>query len=260
MSAQAQSLTITIREGTGSNSAKRVRDEGLVPGIFYGPGTAPVKVATPPKDLLTAIKTDRKENTLLQLKTAKGGTPVDGKYVLLKDYQRDPISRDLVHVDFLEVALDREVKVEVPIRTTGKCAGVTEGGVLTLLMHKISLWALPDRIPAFYEVDVTDLRIGKSLHTTGVKFPEGVRPAYNTARTIAAVVAPEEEEKLTEAQAAEAAAAAGAAAASAAAGGAPGAPGAAAPAAGAAAPAAGGKPGDAKAAAPAAKAGGDKKK
>jgi len=259
MSAQAQSLTITLREGTGKNSAKRVRDQGLVPGIFYGPGTAPVKIATPPKALLEAVKTERKENTLLQLKTDKGGTPVDGKYVLLKDYQRDPISRELVHVDFLEVALNREVKVEVPVRTTGKCAGVTEGGVLTLLMHKIALWALPDRIPTSFEVDVTNLHIGKSLHTTDVKFPEGVRPAYTTARTIAAVVAPEEEEKPTEAQAAEAAAAAGAAAASAAAGGAAPAAGAAVPAGDAkAAPAA--KAGDAKAAAPAGKAGGDKKK
>ncbi len=253
MSAQSQSLTVTLREDSSKSSTKRLRETGFVPGIFYGPGTAPVKVATNAKSLLAAVKTERKENTLLQLKTEKGGTNVDGKYVLLKDYQRDPISRDLVHVDFLEVALDREVRVEVPVHTTGKCKGVTEGGVLTLLMHKIALWCLPDRIPPFLEVDVTNLDVGRSLHTTDVKFPEGIRPAYHTVRTIAAVVAPEQEEKLTEAQAAEAAAAAGAAAASAAAGAA-----AAAPAAGAAAPAAGAKAPAAGAKAPTA--GGDKKK
>lgn len=249
MSAQAQPVTVTIRQGSGKNVNRRLRQASLIPGIFYGPGAQPVPLATNPKDLLAAIKTERRENTLLQLKTEKGGTPVDGKFVLLKDYQRDPISRNLIHVDFLEVALDREVKVEVPVHVTGKSKGVVEGGILTLLMHKIELWCLPDRIPSFFEVDVTELGIGGSLHLSDVTFPAGVRHAYHTARTIAAVVAPEAEEKPTEAQAAEAVAAAGAAAAAAAAGGAAAAAGAAAPAAGAAAPAAGAAKGaDAKAA------------
>ncbi len=254
MSAQAQSVTVTVREGAGSTRAARARREGSLPGIFYGPGAQPVKIATNAKALLAALKTDRKENTLLQLKTEKGGSSVDGKYVLLKDYQRDPVSQELIHIDFLEVALDREVRVEVAVHTTGKCAGVAAGGVLTLLMHKIALWCKPDKIPAFFEVDVTNLQVGKSLHTSDVKFPDGSRSAYHTNRTIAAVVAPEQEEKVVEAVPAEGAAAAAPGAA------APAADGKAAPAAaGAAAPA---KAGDGKAA-PAAAApakGGDAKK
>jgi large subunit ribosomal protein L25 len=231
MSIDKSTLEVKAREGSGKGAARRLRSQGLVPAVVYGKHLEkPLSVAVDPKAVRAAINTPHKLNTLITLK----GVGAD-QQVLFKDYQRDPVSRDILHVDFIAVREEDQVKVNVPLVLTGKAEGVAEGGLLTQIRREIEVYAKPRSIPEKIEVDVTSLKIAMAMHINDVKMPEGVVVKSNVNYTIAVVSAPE--------GAVEAAPAAAAAAAPAAAAAAKPAAGAAAkPAAGAAAkPAAGAK-------------------
>jgi len=212
------------RDLSGKGPARRLRAKGLIPAVVYGCEKAPTHVAVDPKLLQKAIATPHKFNTLLTLKTPDGD-----KLVLFKDYQVDPVSRKLLHADFLEVTLDKPVKVEVPVVATGKAEGVVAGGILSISAHEVVVEALPNKIPARIEVDVTPIKIGGSLHISEVKAPEGCKFLFATDYVVAFVAVPEKEEVVAAPVAVPGAEGAAAV---------PGAPGAA-PAAAGAAPAAG---------------------
>jgi large subunit ribosomal protein L25 len=118
-------LSAEPREGKGKGPARRLRRSGKIPAVVYGSKGEPKHLSVDPEALLEAIETPRKFNTLLTLKVGGGEA-----FVLFKDYQVDPVSRKLLHADFLEVKLDQPVKVEVPVAITGKAVGTTEGGIL----------------------------------------------------------------------------------------------------------------------------------
>ncbi|SEL62481.1 MULTISPECIES: 50S ribosomal protein L25/general stress protein Ctc [Stigmatella] len=226
MSVDKSSLEAKSREGSGKGAARKLRASGLVPAVVYGKHLEkPVHVAVNPKAVKQAINTPHKFNTLIQLKLDSAS-----HQVLLKDYQTDPLTREILHVDFIDVRDNEQVKVNVPLVLVGKAVGTADGGLLTQARRELEVWALPQAIPEKIEVDVTPLKIAQALHINDIKLPEGVSVKSNVNYTLAVVSAPDREE-------------AGPAAAAAAA------PAAAAPAAGAKAGDA--KAGDAKAAAPA---------
>jgi large subunit ribosomal protein L25 len=230
-------LPATLRKSAGKGSARRLRAKNLIPAVLYGPHTEkPLNIAVDPEALKEAISTPHKLNTLLTLKLEDGAE----RLVMIKDYQTEIVSHDLMHADFLDVRLDEKVRVKVPLIFAGMPAGVKEGGILQTMRRELELMALPTAIPEKIEVDVSHLKIGGSLHVKDVQFPSGVTPKFTTNFAIAAVVAPEKEEVAAPVAAAVEGAAAVPGAAPAAPGAAPGAPGAAPAAAGAAAPAAAG--------------------
>jgi large subunit ribosomal protein L25 len=238
-------VTAQRREGKGKGPARRLRAQGLIPAVVYGRKSTPTHLAVDPAAIMKAIETPHRFNTVLTLR-------MDGsdKHVLFKDYEVDPVSRKLLHADFLEVKLDEPVTVEVPVVTTGRAQGQTDGGILSIAAHEIVVEALPAKIPVKIEVDVTELKIGQSIHISELKPPEGVKFKFATDYVVAFVAVPEKEEVVAPVVAAVPGAVPGAEGA-AAAPGAPGAPGAApgapgaapgAPGAAAAAPAAGAAP------------------
>ncbi len=229
-------LTAEKRDEKGKGPARRLRQKGLIPAVVYGRKGEPTHLAVDPASLLKAIDNPQRFNTLLKLQA--GGSE---RYVLFKDYQVDPVTRKLLHADFLEVTLDRPVKVEVPVVTIGRAQGVADGGILSIAAHEIVVEALPNKIPLKIEVDVTAIKIGGSMHVSQLTAPEGCKFKYTTDYVVAFVAVPEKEEVV----APVAAAVPGAEGAAPAAGAAPGTPGAAPAAGGAAAPAAG-KGGEAK--------------
>jgi large subunit ribosomal protein L25 len=233
MSGTASSvISAQPREGQGKGPARRLREKGLIPAVVYGQRTKPIVVAVDPTAVLEAIDTPLRFNTLITLKMEGGD-----RRVLFKDYQVDPVTRRLLHADFLEVALDQPVKVRVPVATTGKAQGVTDGGILSVATQEIVVEALPEKIPARIEVDVTALKMGQSIHVSEVPVPAGCKLRYTTDYVVAYVAVPEKEEVVAPVAVPGAVPVEGAAAP--AAGAAAPAPGAAAPAAGAAAPAPG---------------------
>lgn len=227
------------RESRGKGPARRLRAKGLIPAVVYGGQAAPAHVAVDPKALLEAIETPHRFNTILTLKL--DGAPE--KHVLFKEYEVDPVSRELLHADFLEVKMDKPVRVHVPVVTKGVAAGQKEGGILSVATHDILVEALPGKIPVKIEVDVTPIKIGHSLHISEIKPPEGCKFKYQADFVVVFVAVPEKEEVVAPVAAAPGAEGAAAAPGAAPAAGAPAAGAAGAPAAGAAAaPAAGAAP------------------
>ena len=212
MSVDKTTLEAKSREGAGKGAARKLRSQGLVPAVVYGKHLqAPVHVAVDPKSIRQSINTPHKLNTLITIKL--GDT---SHQVLLKDYQQDPVTREILHADFIAVTEKEPVKVNVPLVLVGKAVGTADGGLLSQVRRQLEVWALPNAIPEKIEADVTHLKIAMALHINDIKLPEGVSVKTNVNYTIAVVSAPEREEAAP-AAAAAAAPAAGAAAAPAAA-------------------------------------------
>src|SRR5438270_7812362 len=238
MANDVSTLTAQKRDQAGQGPSHRLRGKGLIPAVCYGPYEKPLHVAVDPEAIKKAIATPHKFNTVIKLQVDGGET----RTVLFKDFEKDPVDGHMLHADFLEVRMDQDVVVNVPVILIGKPEGVTAGGILQQVARTLPVLAKPADIPEKIEVDVSALQIAESLHVKDVKLPAGVKLKVKGDQTIAVVNVPEKEEEAPKPAAAAVPGAEGAAAAPGAPGaapGAPGAPGAAAPAAGAAAPAAG---------------------
>ena len=197
MALETRPLNAKVRTGAGKGFARRTRASGLVPAVVYGPHLEkPLNIAVDAKETKAAIQTPKRMNTVL-------GLSVEGKQitVLLKEFQLDPVTKELLHVDFIDVRENEQVKVKIPVILTGKAEGVTNGGILSQIRREVEVWALPAAIPEKIEVDVTPLKIGGSLHINEVQLPKGVTVKTSVNFTLAVVTAPEVE-KVVEAAAA----------------------------------------------------------
>jgi len=191
MTTDAHVLTGKPRDGAGKGPARRLRAGGKVPAIVYGRGLeAPAHIAVDPVEVKQAIASPLKFNTLITLRVE--GQP--DRLVLLKDYQQDPVTREMVHADFLAVRPNEEVKVNVPLVLVGKPEGVVAGGILSQNRREIEVYVLPSAIPAKLEADVSALKIAQSLHIRDVALPPGVRVKTHVNYTVAGVNVPEKEE------------------------------------------------------------------
>lgn len=195
------------RQGTGKSVAARLRRGGHIPAVAYGKGANTLHLAVSPKELLGVLKSEHGKNSVVELGVT--GNPLT---VLVRDYSYHPVSRDLLHVDFIQIKLDQEVDVEVPFVTTGKCVGITAGGQLRIVFRSLPIRCLPEKIPTRIEHDVTNVGLNEAVHAADLKLPAGVSVRLPAEQTVASVVAPEREKAEDAAAAAAPAAAAGKAA------------------------------------------------
>lgn len=204
-------VTAQTREPHSSNSTGRLRKEGFVPGIVYGPKEKPINIKVD-KRIFEKIFYKVGEHTILNLSVEN---LKDDIRVLIKDYQIDPVDKHLSHVDFLMIADDRPVKTNIPIRIKGSAKGVKVGGIQEQFITFVKIKALPKDLPHFFEIDVSDLDILESVKIKEMDVPEGVTILNPPDQTIVGIVTTrtaktveeEEEEAALEAEAAEAAAA-----------------------------------------------------
>jgi large subunit ribosomal protein L25 len=164
--------------------------------MYIGEGKGePLPVSFNEKELMTSLDKERRRNTVLTLNVSQPGTSGQGEQVtaMVRDAQINPLSRRLVHVDFLRVDLNEEVEVTVPLVLTGKAVGTTNGGNLHQSMYRVPIAAKPAAIPTKLEVDVTPLDIGDALHVSDLKLGAGVRALLDPRESIASVVAPKAE-------------------------------------------------------------------
>ncbi len=189
MSSQAV-LAAKARPKTGKGSARATRREGRIPAVVYSNFSDSASISVDPTELRkTMLDSDRRFNTVLTLDL----DGKDKKTALLKDWQVDPVSRKLLHADFLEIRLDQKLEAEVPLTLVGTSIGVTEGGIMSQIRRSVTVRCLPSDIPAVLEVDVTDLDMNDSLHVADVKPPEKVEVIYTINFTLAVVTPPEKE-------------------------------------------------------------------
>lgn len=180
-------LSATHREERGKGPSGRLRRGGQIPAIAYGLAAAPLPIAIAPKGLLQVLGSDHGQNAVVELAVEGGETLT----VMVRDYAYHPITRELLHADFLRVRLDQPVDVEVPFRCTGKAKGIVAGGILQQIYRKIPVRCLPEKIPSLLEADISELDVGEGLKASAVQVPEGVKILLSDDQTVAVINAPE---------------------------------------------------------------------
>ncbi len=164
-------LQVRVRSERGKGAAHRLRAEGMIPAVFYGPGIEPVALAVDPKALERTLDTDRGRNTIFELLFDDGREP---QRVICKDFQVEPVTYRLLHVDFYQVSEERTITIKVPFRTKGRALGVQKGGTLHVTRRDVPVRCVPSRVPAVIELDVTPLDLGGVMRVKDLPMPEGV--------------------------------------------------------------------------------------
>ena len=157
------------KEKEGSSNSRRLRKEGMVPGIVYGHGEKPTSVIVNFKELRNVLTTDAGLNAII-------GLEVGGKHKLsiVKKLQRHPVDHSVMHVDFLLIDPDEEVQVEVPINLVGVAKKVEqEQGIVDQIMFELNVLAKPDNIPNLLEFDISDLEVGNTVVVSDLILPDG---------------------------------------------------------------------------------------
>ena len=188
-------LTAQSRKETGKGAARTLRRQALIPAVFYGPEVDPVHLSLEYRDLEMLIRTGAGENVIIDLAIESGESTLSHR-AMLKEIQMDPVKQTILHVDLYEISLDKKIQVEVPIILRGTAKGVSDGGILQQVSRTVEISCLPDNIPDAFELEVTDLDIGDSLHVTDLKIPEGIEVLEEEELTIATVVPPTKVEEI----------------------------------------------------------------
>jgi len=182
-------LVVQNRSILGSAEARRLRRQGLVPGVLYG-RTAPVAVSIPERDLRAALTGESGANAVLDVVVDGGSSHAS----VLKDYQLDPVRGTVAHVDLQEVRLDQPIHATVPLHLVGEAAGTKEGGVMTQVLMEINVEALPLEVPAAVEFDVSDVHLGESPHLSQLVLPQAVTLLDDGEAVFVTVTQPTREE------------------------------------------------------------------
>ncbi len=182
-----------VRTKSGKSVARKLRKQGMIPGVLYGPKTDPVPLSVNLYEFKKLLYAAKGERLVFSLNLRDNGS-TGSRLALVKELQLHPVNDEIRHVDFYEVFLDEEVTVSVPIKPVGKAKGVEEGGLLEIIHRTVEVSCLPMAIPKEIKVDVTHLGIGDALHVEDVTPPEGVRLLDEPKLTLMTVVGAEVEE------------------------------------------------------------------
>ena len=185
------------RTTTGKGSARKLRSVGRLPIILYGPETSPIMLSLDYKQLHKILRGKSAENIIFDLKVDSNGTN-QSKRVMIKELQKDPVTRDYLHVDFYEISMEKELEVDIPLYLVNTPIGVSEGGILEHIRRELKVSCMPKNLVDKIEIDVSGLAIGQSLHIGDIDLPSGLKPIEDGDLTIATVVAPTIEEKVVE--------------------------------------------------------------
>lgn len=187
-------LTAQVREKAGKGVARGLRRIQMVPAVLYSHGkSTPISMVN--KDVTMVLNTEGGEHALINLKL-EGSAGAGERLALIKDYQLDPISGKLMHLDLMEVAMNEKVKLQVAVHIVGNAIGVKEGGIFQYGQRNLDIECLPSQIPDFIEVSITNLKMNESLHVRDIKAPEGVKILTDGDSTVATIQTPISEAKL----------------------------------------------------------------
>ncbi len=177
-------LAAQKRTQFGNGPTRRLRRQGLIPGVVYEPGKPSLAFSLPERELRRVLAEGR--SAVIDL-TVEGD---HARPVLLKDAQLDPVRGAVLHVDFQEVDLTQEVEAPVQILLVGSSVGVRDGGVLDQPLREVVVRALPETLPDHLELDVSELTVGDSVTVAGIAAPEGVEIVSDLETVVASVIAP----------------------------------------------------------------------
>ena len=188
-------LAVTVREHAGKGAARSMRRAGKIPAVLYGQGEC-LLLTVNPDELIKILKSHAGSSALIAL-TVAGAKSKPNRTALLRDFQVDPISGAVLHVDLFEVSMDKPIRVKVPIKVVGSVpAGVKEGGVLHHNLRDLHVECLPSALPDHIEVDASPLAIGAGIHVKEIPVRDGVRFLDEPDQMVVSVAAPMSDAKL----------------------------------------------------------------
>ena len=194
-------MKLVVRERTklGSAETRRLRKQGLIPGVLYGRGKTPHAICVPERELRAALTGEAGLHAILDV-VLEGQSSTHPS--VLKEYQQDVVRGGITHIDLHEVRLDQPIQSTVALHLVGEAAGATEGGVLTQALNELQVEALPMQMPSVVEFDVSGLGVGDSIRVGDLTAPEGATILDDPESVVASVTLPtrveEPEEALAE--------------------------------------------------------------
>ena len=189
---EQMNIVANIRKETGKGPNRRLRRSGRVPAVVYGKKTGSLSVDVDPKDIFRILHSQTGENTIFAL-TVEGRETAN---CLMKEYQLEPLTHNLLHADFYEVAMDEMLEVDVPLIARGEAYGVkTEGGLLDIVHRELRVECLPADIPEHIEVDVTNMKIGDLVRVRDLNVSDKIKILEDPETVVIAVEHPRAEEE-----------------------------------------------------------------
>ena len=186
MAGERVKLEVQARESRGSGASRRLREQGLIPGVLYGNGDKAHPFSIEERELRRALTGDHGLHAILDV-VLEGQQKAH--HAVVKEYQLDPVRARLLHIDLHEVRLDQAIQTNVVVELVGEAAGQKEGGVLSQINREVRVEALPMEVPDHVDLDVSSLMIGDSLRLTDLRVPEGVK-LLDDPETVLATVSP----------------------------------------------------------------------
>ncbi|MDD5259523.1 MAG: 50S ribosomal protein L25 [bacterium] len=182
-------LEVKERAEKGTRVSKRLRVAGTIPAVLYGAKQTPISLGIAVKEFNRIIHGGAGENVVLTLKF--GGDKKEAKTAIIKEIQRDPVSRNILHIDLLAISLKDKIKVNVPVMVTGEAPGIKEGGILEYVQREVEVECLPTQIPEHIMVDVSSLKINESIHVRDLKLSDDqVKVLTPAERMLVSIVPP----------------------------------------------------------------------
>jgi large subunit ribosomal protein L25 len=182
-------IHVTTREEYGKNANRRLRAGGQIPAVLYGTGGETVPIQVERRKMEEMFRHGATENTIFLLKRQESDQE---RHARIREMQTNPVSREILHIDFQRVLMDQLIRVTVPVHPVGTPKGVTdEGGVMDQVTREVEVECLPGDIPEALEVDVTELSIGDHLEASALTLPKGVELLEETDRVIVSVAYPD---------------------------------------------------------------------
>jgi large subunit ribosomal protein L25 len=179
-------LSATRRSGTGKGNARSLRREGQIPAVIYGHARESQPLAIAERDLEKLLSHISADNTVVEI-TVDGGT----SRALIREIQRHPFKRAILHVDFQELVAGEKMTVRVPLRLVGTPVGVRlGGGIVDQPLRELTISVDPANMPSQIDVDITDLELGDSIHVNGVKVPDGVTVLDEPGAAVVVIATP----------------------------------------------------------------------
>ena len=180
-------LQIEPKQGLGSSVSRRIRSEGQIPAVLYQRGEPSLSAVLNTREFIK-IASQAKTSQVFRSKSSVG--ELNDRSLLVKEVQRDFIKGSVLHVDFQVLRDDEEIIVEIPLTFVGEALGVKlDNGILTYVAHAIEISCLPKMIPEKININITELRLGESIHGRDIILPEGVKLMGNPDNTIVSIVA-----------------------------------------------------------------------
>ena len=187
------SIKVSQRQLVGKGANRRLRASGKIPAVIYGAGDAPQKVALQGHEFEVMMGRGEAENAILSMEFDAVASSSEVNTVVIRELQRDPVTRHILHVDLYRIRMDVENDFEVPIHGVGSPIGVKEGGILESQRRVVEIRCLPTILPSSIEIDLADLKVNHSKHVSDLIVPDGVTVLSDPDEVLFTILPPKAE-------------------------------------------------------------------